>query len=308
MSSNATDQRDIVLVVDDSPDTLGFLTSALEKAGVTVLVATSGEAALSIASRVTPDMVLMDAVMPGMDGFETCRNIKADSALAHVPVIFMTGLTETEHVVHALESGGVDYLTKPIDIDELQARIRVHLANARSVQNARIALDAAGRHLLAVAPSGRVQWSTPQAQQVLKTMSGRDDMLEHVAGELARSISTAAETAPGQSATLTLEIGNGAKIQLHHLGSIGADEYLFRLTTADHPNQDAILREHFSLTVREAEVLLWIAKGKSNRDIGDILGLSPRTVNKHLEQIYAKLGVENRASAAVRAAHVLHEL
>ncbi len=308
MSSNAPGQRDIVLVVDDSPDTLGFLTSTLEKAGVTVLVATSGEAALSIAARVTPDMVLMDAVMPGMDGFETCRNIKADSALAHVPVIFMTGLTETEHVVHALESGGVDYLTKPIDIDELQARIRVHLANARSVQNARIALDAAGRHLLAVSPSGRVQWSTPQAQQVLKMMSGRDDTLEYVAGELARWISKAGETSAGHSATLTLEIGNGAKIQLHHLGSIAAEEYLFRLTTADHPNQDAILREHFSLTAREAEVLLWIAKGKSNRDIGDILGLSPRTVNKHLEQIYAKLGVENRASAAVRAAHVLHEL
>ena len=307
MPTSPPTQRDIVLVVDDSPEALGFLTSALEKAGITVLVATSGEAALSIAGRVTPDMVLMDAVMPGMDGFETCGRIKADGTLAHVPVIFMTGLTETEHVVHALESGGVDYLTKPIDIDELQARIRVHLANARSVQSARIALDAAGRHLLAVSPTGQVEWSTPQAQQVLKAITGRDDMLEDVGHQLARWIAGGRETTASQSA-MTMALENGARIQLHHLGTIGTEEYLFRLTTADHPNQDAILREHFSLTAREAEVLLWIAKGKSNRDIGEILGLSPRTVNKHLEQIYTKLGVENRASAAVRAAHVLHEL
>ena len=309
MPTSAPRQRDIVLVVDDSPEALGFLTAALEQAGITVLVATNGEAALSISSRVTPDIVLMDAVMPGLDGFETCRRIKADGALAHVPVIFMTGLTETEHVVHALESGGVDYLTKPINIDELQARIRVHLANARSVQNARIALDAAGRHLLAVAPSGRVEWATPQAHQMLKELTGREDELTRMGPELATWIASGTEAAPaGQTATMTVALGNGTEVQLHHLGSIGEEEYLFRLTAGDRPDQDAILREHFALTGREAEVLLWIAKGKSNRDIGEILGLSPRTVNKHLEQIYAKLGVENRASAAVRAAHVLHEL
>ncbi|NGP18086.1 helix-turn-helix transcriptional regulator [Devosia chinhatensis] len=65
--------------------------------------------------------------------------------------------------------------------------------------------------------------------------------------------------------------------------------------------QEETLRQQFGLTQRESEVLLWIARGKANRDIGEILGLSPRTVNKHLEQVYAKLGVENRASAAIRA-------
>ncbi len=307
-SSGTAARRDVVLAVDDSPEALGFLTDALEAAGVTVLVATSGEAALNIAERVTPDMVLMDAVMPRMDGFETCRRIKANSALQHVPVIFMTGLTETEHVVHALECGGVDYLTKPIDIDELQARIRVHLANARSAQSARIALDAAGRHLLAVAASGAVHWSTPQTQQVLKAMTGRDDAIDDIGLDLADWRAEDLATPAGQTASFSIEVAPEVRLQMHYLGAIGADEYLFRLTTADHPNQDEILRQHFSLTNREAEVLLWIAKGKSNRDIGEILGLSPRTVNKHLEQIYTKLGVENRASAAVRAAHVLHEL
>ena len=139
-------------------------------------------------------------------------------------------------------------------------------------------------------------------------MTGRDDALADLGHELAAWIASGAEAPAGQTATMTISLGIGAEVQFHHLGTIGAEEYLFRLTTGDHPNQDETLREHFSLTGREAEVLLWIAKGKSNRDIGEILGLSPRTVNKHLEQIYAKLGVENRASAAVRAAHVLHEL
>lgn len=131
-----------------TPQTLGFLTEALEQAGYSVLIATSGVAALGIAERITPDMILMDAVMPGMDGFETCRQLKANPAISQVPIVFMTGLTETEHIVHALEAGGVDYLTKPINIDELRARIKVHLTNARSVQSARVALDASGRHLL----------------------------------------------------------------------------------------------------------------------------------------------------------------
>ena len=153
--------RDIILLVDDSPESLSFLTDALEQTGYSVLIATSGASGLSIVDRITPDLILLDAMMPGMDGFETCRRLKSLSGVAQVPVIFMTGLTETEHVVHALEAGGVDYLTKPINVEELRARIRVHLANARSAQSARVALDAAGRHLLAVRSDGRLLWSTP---------------------------------------------------------------------------------------------------------------------------------------------------
>ncbi|WP_153771499.1 DNA-binding response regulator [Labrenzia sp. CE80] len=301
-------QRDIVLAVDDSPETLGFLTTALETAGITVLVATSGAAALSVADRVTPDIILMDAIMPGLSGFETCQQIKSKPHLQHVPVIFMTGLSETEHVVNALDSGGVDFLTKPINIDELQARIRVHLANARSVQSARIALDAAGRHLIAIARDGTIRWSTPQTHQVLSTTGNGDKLLQDIGAELGSWLAADAGKPSGQSDPFELSPGNDLTLQMQYLGAIGADEFLFRMTTSDHPNQDEVLRQHFGLTAREADVLLWIAKGKANRDIGEILGLSPRTVNKHLEQIYQKLGVENRASAAVRAAHVLHEL
>ncbi len=299
--------RDIVLLVDDSPDALGFLTEALEQSGFSVLIATSGQSALNIVDKITPDLILLDAVMPGMDGFETCRRLKTNAGVAQVPVIFMTGLTETEHVVHALGSGGVDYLTKPINIDELRARIRVHLANARSAQSARVALDAAGRHLLAVRADGSIQWSTPQATRLINAATGSDDGLELVAARIATWMSDRDRPGFSRDAAFLLEEREEKGLQLSYLGGLGADEFLFRLTANNRRPDSEILRQHFPLTARESEVLLWIAKGKANRDIGEILGLSARTVNKHLEQIYVKLGVENRASAAVRAAHVLHE-
>ncbi|UXT58056.1 response regulator transcription factor [Agrobacterium fabrum] len=299
--------RDIVLLVDDSPDALGFLTDALEQSGFSTLIATSGQAALNIAERITPDIILLDAVMPVMDGFETCRRLKANAAVAQVPVIFMTGLTETEHVVRALESGGVDYLTKPINIDELRARIRVHLSNARSAQSARVALDAAGRHLLAVRANGAIHWSTPQATRLVNAATGRDDGLEIVVAHISGWLKERATVDAARDTPLTITEAGRPALQLSFLGAMGPDEYLFRLTAANEKSDDHLLKSHFALTTRESEVLLWIAKGKSNRDIGDILGLSARTVNKHLEQIYVKLGVENRASAAVKAAHVLHQ-
>ena len=300
--------RDIVLLVDDSPEALGFLTDALEQSGFSVLIATSGSAALNIVERITPDLILLDAVMPSMDGFETCRRLKANAGVAQIPVIFMTGLTETEHVVHALESGGVDYLSKPINVDELRARIRVHLRNARSAQSARVALDAAGRHLLAVKGDGAIHWSTPQATRLINAATGSDDGLELVVKHIAAFMAERARLGPARDNLVSISNGGQAALQFSFLGAIGPDEYLFRLTATNQRADDGVLRQHFSLTQRESEVLLWIAKGKSNRDIGEILGLSARTVNKHLEQIYVKLGVENRASAAVKAAHVLHEM
>src|ERR1700723_1535317 len=162
-----SDSRDIGLGGDDSPETLRLLTDALEDAGMTVLVAREGEHALSIVERIVPDVILMDALMPGADGFTTCRKLKQKPTLAHVPIIFMTGLTDTEHIIKGLEAGGVDYITKPIVPGEVLARIRVHLANARMAHSARAALDVFGRFLLAASLDGRILWCTPQAGRLL---------------------------------------------------------------------------------------------------------------------------------------------
>jgi len=198
-------RRETVLLVDDAPDELRMLADALEDAGYTTLVATDGESAIARIARITPDVVLLDARMPGIDGFETCRRLRAIDAMAAVPIIFMTGLHETERIVEGLDAGGNDYLVKPVVPSVLVARIRAHLRAARL--------------------------SAPSAP-----------------------------AAPPPAA-------------------------LARLS---------------GLTPREIDVIEWVAKGKTNRDIAEILDMSPRTVNKHLEHIYAKLGVETRTAAVAQ--------
>lgn len=202
-------RADTVLVVDDAPDTLRWLCDLLENEGYTVLVARSGDEALSRLDHLVPDAVLLDAVMPGLSGFETCDRIKANPAWSHLPVIFMTGLGDTGDIVQGFASGAVDYVVKPVHAEEVLARLATHVRNAR----------------------------------------------------LTRRDPTAAASED--------RIGNAA------------------------------------LTPRETEVLSWVAKGKTNRDIAEILGMSPRTVNKHLEHIFEKLGVETRAAAAALASRTL---
>jgi DNA-binding NarL/FixJ family response regulator len=219
--TNATRSSDqgVVLIVDDVPDNLALLSDALEQAGYMVLVAMDGQSALERMRRMRPDVVLLDAIMPGMDGFETCRQIKAKAELADIPVLFMTALSDSEHVLAGFAAGGIDYVTKPIHTDQVLARVAAHLRTARILANAR---------------------------------------------------SHAANTRPA--------------------------------LTEEQAQQE--LAQRYQLTSREVEVLHWVACGKTNRDIGDILGLSPRTVNKHLEHVYVKLGVETRTAAAAVAMSV----
>jgi DNA-binding NarL/FixJ family response regulator len=296
-------KRDIALVVDDSPDTLRLLTDALDGAGMTVMVALDGAAALRIVDQITPDIILLDAVMPGMDGFETCRRLKREAGLSNVPVIFMTGLAETEHIVRGLEAGGVDYVTKPTVIEEILARIRVHLANARLTQSARAALDVSGRFLLAVNRSGHIMWSTPQAQRLLADSlsgaSGDELVLPEPLQQWLEQAQNGKSGAKAQAASFP----NHPELKLYYLGNAGPNEFLLRLAKDTAANLPAEFSSELGLTTREGEVLSWLSKGKTNRDIAQILGLSPRTIDKHLEQIYAKLGVENRTAAAAIAAN-----
>lgn len=293
----------IILAVDDASDTLLLLTDILEGAGMTALIARNGATALSLLPQVRPDLILMDAVMPKMDGFETCRRIKKARDFAHIPVIFMTGLSDTEHVVKGFESGGVDYVTKPIVPDELLARIRVHLANSRLAQSARIALDISGTPLVALNAQGQLLWITPEGAKLFsKALEGfsADDpkWREDISPVLARIF----EQKLGR--TLLYDTPKGA-LYASFVGEARPNEYLIRLSDDTSSSDEDILRKAFDLTGREAEVLLWIIQGKSNRDVAAILVCSPRTVNKHLEQIFQKLKVENRTAAAMIALRAL---
>lgn len=288
-----SDASDIVLIVDDQPDNLSLLHDALDEAGYTVLVATDGASALQRAAQAQPDVVLLDAVMPGLDGFEVARRLKADARTAPIPIVFMTGLTETEHVIAAFAAGGVDYVTKPIKPTEVLARIAAHVKSARLARQARNALDAFG-HATAVvrARDGKLVWQTALARKLLTEYFGSDQQAPpQVLGWFEAQLA-AAEPAP-------LVIARGAKrlsFALHE--ATGDGEWLVVLREASDAAMIEAMTLAFRLTAREAEVLYWVVKGKTNRDIGDILGLSPRTVTKHLEHVFQKLGVETRTAAA----------
>lgn len=292
-----TDTSDVVLVVDDSPQTLAFLNDALDQAGFTVLVALDGSQALSVATRMTPDIILLDAVMPNLDGFATCRQLKTIKQIEHVPVIFMTGLSDSEHIVMGLEAGGVDYITKPINPYELIARMRVHLNNARMTMSARSALDATRQFLFAVDSNGHIKWATPQTSALFESAGAGRGWLD---ATLPSTLKPWLQTQPERERQLLLRDLPSA-LFVSYLGKAGNDEYLMRLADDRKQSQTEPLRTRFGLTEREADVLLWIANGKTNREIGTILDMSPRTVNKHLEQVFRKLGVENRTSAAAMA-------
>jgi DNA-binding NarL/FixJ family response regulator len=291
----------VVLLVDDLPQSLGALAQELEADGYTVLVAHSGEAALERLDLVTPDAILMDALMPGLSGFETCRRLKADPAWSHIPVIFMTGLSETAHVVAGFDAGGVDYVVKPVRAQEVRVRLATHVRNARAVRMARAAVDVGGHGVLVMDGRGRIAWRSPQAEQWLgQFFAGLP--ASACADWLAPAGSGEADTAP---AVRRRAGADGRALLARWLGDIGLGEVMWLLSLQDADDGTASRLATAALTPRETEVLSWVAKGKTNRDVGEILGMSPRTVNKHLEHVFEKLGVETRAAAAALASRVL---
>ncbi len=309
MSSLDRLNNDIVLIVDDVPENLSLLHDALDEAGYTVLVATNGESALQRARQSRPDVILLDAVMPGMDGFEVARRLKADYVTQPIPIVFMTGLTETEHVVAAFAAGGADYVTKPIKPREVLARIAAHMQNARQMKQARTALDAFGQATVVVRGSdGRLLWQTPLARKLLKDYFDLDPdaLLDLAPARLLAWIGEAQQAARENREAPVLVARDARRLlaSLHDPRNAGQEgeaqetELLLVLREENHAAAIEGLMAAFRLTAREAEVLHWVCKGKTNKDIGDILGTSPRTVNKHLEHVFEKLGVETRTAAA----------
>ncbi len=310
--NNSTANPLVVLVVDDSPESLGMLNATLTSAGLTVLVALDGFQALAIAQKIQPDVVLLDAVMPELDGFDTCQRLK--ERLPAVPIMFMTGLNDSKHVIKGFEAGGVDYITKPVVPDEVLARIRVHSHNAQMAKSAQAALDYAGQFIFCVSKRGELEWATPHALELL--------------GELALNASSAHHppAAPDINQTWAklqpdiatwLASGNSDKpLRLSQLSEpleacvAGSDEHfhvLLRINVPKQAGSEDDLRSVFNITKRESQVLYWLSFGKTNWEIAQILQMSPRTVNKHLEQIYKKLDVDNRTSAVSLSIRVLEK-
>lgn len=277
----------VVLIVDDAPENLAMLHEALDAGGHRVLVATDGLSAIAKVQLMMPDVILLDAVMPGLDGFETCRRLKADPFSAHVPVVFMTGLTETGHILAGFQAGGVDYLTKPLNPPEVLARIAAHVRNARQTVSARQAVDAAGHAMLSVDALGQVRWRSPAAHEWLRNYLVDDAYLPP---------SALVWLSEGGNDALSILV-DGRRLTLSRLAGDGSGTTLLVRRRASVP-EPQVLSARFGLTTREAEVLYWVACGKINKDVAEILGMSARTVDKHLQHVFEKLHVETRTAAA----------
>ncbi len=282
-----------VMIVDDTPANLAFLSDALTDAGYEVLVALSGHTALRQLDLVRPDVILLDAVMPDMDGFETCDRLKARRDTCEIPVIFMTALSDTADVVRGFELGAVDYVTKPVREAEILARIATHIGRSLDLRRAHGTVEALPRPSLTVRHDGLVTSTSTRARELL------------LAAGMGQALPPAAQVwlarqAAGDGAPSTWS-AEGAKgpLMFEYCGRVDAGEFVLLLESGSGPSAAALMTSH-GLTAREAEVLDWVVAGKTNRDIALILDISPRTVTKHLEHIFVKLGVETRTAAVGR--------
>jgi DNA-binding response OmpR family regulator/DNA-binding CsgD family transcriptional regulator len=297
-----------LLVVDDVPANLAMLIDAAGAAGFRVLLAESGERALKLAAKAKPDLILLDVNMPGIDGLETCRRLKADAATCEIPVIFVTALDDVLDKVAGLEAGGVDYVTKPLQPAEVLARVRVHLELRRlraeleeevrkreeAERSLRHSLD---RAVLVATLDGQILFSTVRASQLLA-----EQFAGAPADTLPPALLACIQAAPPDAPQ---EISTGfGRLRVRRFAEVGEAECATLLL---EPVIDgtAVLQRQFALTPREAEVLFWIAQGKSNPEIATILANTAGTVKKQTASILEKLGVENRMTAALKANEML---
>jgi DNA-binding NarL/FixJ family response regulator len=297
-----------VLIVDDTPGNLALLSDTLSEADYRVLVATDGQSALEQIQYIKPDIILLDVMMPGIDGFETCRQLKADSATEAIPVLFMTGLSELDHLLRGFGEGALDYIVKPIRPAEVLARIEVHLTQTRNLRRAERLLADGEFAALAVDSAGRIDWLTPMGSTwlhdfaLVQNSAPAFRINDFLPDTLLNCFQTWRDHA-GRSATESTEqpLANGFSVNISPCEHPDQFMLLLQRDTVQDAWSPQILREKLKLTFREAEILMWIARGKTNKEIGLILSTSPRTVNKHLEHIFEKLGVSTRSAAVAMA-------
>lgn len=315
--------RPRILIVDDLPANLGVLLDFLDTAGYEVLVAESGEGALLQLEYARPDIILLDVTMPGgMNGFTTCARLKADMRWRDVPVLFLTALSEPVDKVRGFEAGAVDFITKPLHPGEVLARVKAHLeirALQRSLEekNALLRLAVAQRieaeeqlqqslnqAVLVVGEDGTLQFCTRLARRLLEKYfpgSGASRVLPAPIAEWSAGGQIPWHTTRGDARLEARRFFEGDTARV-----AGSFVLLLEETAPPDPELDSPARlAGLGLTLREAEVLYWVAHGKTNPEIAIILDCAVNTVKKHVSNVLPKLGAETRLTAALRAVEVL---
>jgi DNA-binding NarL/FixJ family response regulator len=292
-----------ILVVDDTPASLGVVCESLRGEGVRVLLAESGATARAVLARTTPDLILLDVVMPGEDGFAVCASLAEVPNARGVPVIFLTAIDAPEQKVRAFAAGAVDYVTKPVHVPELVARVRAQLelrAARRALEQQNAALEAE----VALRLDAEEQLAASLDRAVIVLGRGGERLFAtHLANDLlAKYFPAGAPPALGGGGRFAR--GEGA-LCVRRFTEAGRDDTLLLVLEEEHapPGPSALLV--LGITPRQAEVVYWVAQGKSNAEIATILDTSPRTIDKHMERIFERLGLENRASLIITASEHL---
>jgi DNA-binding NtrC family response regulator len=215
-----------ILIVDDVPANLNMLSDALEPFGYTILAAPSGEIALSVAERAAPDLILLDVMMPEMDGYETCRRLKQRPETQHIPVIFITARDEPQSILKGFQVGGLDYVTKPFQTEEVLVRVATHL----KIHLLALELRRKNAQLLSeIEQRRRVEAALHTADAQISFFSERDSQKWGLAGFVGQSQAVAGivrdirrlQTFPATSVLITGESGTGKELiaRAIHCGS-----------------------------------------------------------------------------------------
>ncbi len=311
-----------VMVVDDVPANLEVLLGYLSSAGYRVLVAENGRRCLEQLEREKPDIILLDLMMPGIDGIQTCRRIKARADWAAIPIIVITAADALDKKLEAFGAGAVDFLGKPIQPEEVQARVQTHLRlrelqgelerkNQELQEEIELRLDAErelegslAEALLIADLAGSVLFATRQARIYLTTYLPKNETA--VDGVLPPTIRDWLARGAGRE-PLTVTHPQKGTIQVDSFGSSNHRNTVFLRIERQSGDLGPNALLTLGMTAREAEVLYWIAEGKTNPEIAIILGASLNTVKKHANNLFVKLGVETRTAAARLALQTLGE-
>lgn len=323
MDSTITELNPIVLLIDDTPANLQLLIRTLTEQRFRLLVAESGHSALERVRYALPDIILLDVLMPEMNGFETCKRLKANPATADIPVLFLTALDDMVDKIQGFLVGGVDYITKPLHIPEVLARVNTHLTLRRlqqklQRQNEQLEAHVQERTAGLQGEIERRKRQEAEKNKLLDVLGKQSDQLRDLTTWLAtnnqqhqniladtmvmqveQNLELARNHVAVLEALLHTVTGTTERQQLLHqltqlsavLDQIKVSLYTtsVKLRTPSARQEQSMGNPLLKLSAREREVLQLVLDGKSNADIAELLYLSETTVRTHRSRILHKL-------------------
>ncbi len=252
---------DTILIADDNPIYLKLLENILGREKYLFILAKNGKEVLLKCESAIPDLILLDVIMPGMDGFEVCRKLKANPSTNHIPIIFITAFqNESEHIVEGFNAGGADYISKPFHHAELIMRVRTHLELKRQ------------RDYI----NAEAQKKSAALRTVLET---RQDISVSIEEKISANIRL--------KITPLLETIRKTELTPVQKKCLNAIEFEINDILSQFPQKLSSLK--FGLTPVEIQIAGFIREGRSSKEIGQLLNLSKGTIDFHRNNIRRKL-------------------